>query len=142
MLALSQQVTTRLRQYDRKTRNTNNKKDPQSYSRVERRTLRQYLQNRTNNILSLFCYKRVITSGHQVIRTATFFILYFNYWNKKIINLANSKNPDETDHKEPSHLYFRCLQMYVRIYPMSENASMCDHIRFWYVSMYFEHKWP
>ena len=87
-------------------------------------TLRQYLQNRTNNILSLFCYKRVITSGHQVIRTATFFILYFNYWNKKIINLANSKNPDETAHKEPSHLYFRCLQMYVRIYPMSENASI------------------
>ena len=29
----------------------------------------------------------------------------------KIINQANSENPDETAHKEPSHLDFHCLQM-------------------------------
>ena len=39
---------------------------------------------------------------------------------KKYIYKANSENPDETAHKEPSHLDFHYLQMYVRIYPMSE----------------------
>ena len=39
---------------------------------------------------------------------------------KKQINLANSENPDETVHKEPSHLDFHCLQMYVRIYLVFE----------------------
>ena len=39
---------------------------------------------------------------------------------KKLINLANSENTDETAHKEPSHLDFHCLQMHVRIYLMSE----------------------
>ena len=29
-------------------------------------------------------------------------------------------NSDETAHKVPSHLEFYCLQMYVRIYLMSE----------------------
>ena len=32
---------------------------------------------------------------------------------------ANSENPDETAHKEPSHQDFHCLQMHVRIYLMS-----------------------
>ena len=35
---------------------------------------------------------------------------------QKCINKANSDNPDETAHKEPSHLDFHCLQMYIRIY--------------------------
>ena len=39
---------------------------------------------------------------------------------KIIINKANSENPDETAHKEPSHLDFHCLQMCVRIYLVPE----------------------
>ena len=34
--------------------------------------------------------------------------------------LINSDNPDETAHKEPSHLDFHCLQTCVRIYLMSD----------------------
>ena len=41
-----------------------------------------------------------------------------------IVNLANSENPDETAHKEPSHLDFHCLQTYVRIYLMSEVTRL------------------
>ena len=37
---------------------------------------------------------------------------------------ANSENPDETAHKEPSHPDFQCLQMYVRIYLMSEDIRL------------------
>ena len=33
-----------------------------------------------------------------------------------MINKANGENPDETAHKEPSHLNIDCLQMYVCIY--------------------------
>ena len=40
------------------------------------------------------------------------FVSYFDYWNKDLINQTNSENPDETAHKEPSHLDFHCLQMY------------------------------
>ena len=48
--------------------------------------------------------------GNQVIRTVPLSVSYFDYWNeKKMINLANSENPDETPHKEPSHLDFHCL---------------------------------
>ena len=39
---------------------------------------------------------------------------------KNKLTLANSENPDETAHKEPSHLDFHCLQIRVRIYLMSE----------------------
>ena len=38
---------------------------------------------------------------------------------QKCINKANSENPDETAHKEPSYQDFHCLQMYVQIYLMS-----------------------
>ena len=41
------------------------------------------------------------------------FVSYFNYCNKKIIKLANSENPDETAHKEPSHQDVHCLPKYV-----------------------------
>ena len=47
------------------------------------------------------------------------FVSYFNYWNKKQINKANSENPGETAHKEPSHLDLHCLKRYVQIYLMS-----------------------
>ena len=52
------------------------------------------------------------------------------------MNLANSENPDETAHKEPSHLDFHCLQTCVRIYLVSEfirpypyicHAEYCMH---------------
>ena len=39
---------------------------------------------------------------------------------KKIINYANSENPDWTAHKELSHLDFHCLHMCVRVYLVSE----------------------
>ena len=38
----------------------------------------------------------------------------------KLTIKANSENPDETAHKEPSHLDFHCLQMCVQIYLMSK----------------------
>ena len=38
--------------------------------------------------------------------------------------VANSENPDETAHKETSHLDLHCLQMCVRIYPMSEFTRL------------------
>ena len=44
-------------------------------------------------------------------RPCSFHILIIGM--KKYINLANSENPDETAHKEPSHLDFQSLQMYV-----------------------------
>ena len=52
-------------------------------------------------------------------RTATLYVSYFEYWNKKI-HQANINSSDETAHKEPSHLDYHCLQMYVGIYPLSE----------------------
>ena len=42
----------------------------------------------------------------------------------KKINLANSENPDETAHQEPSHLDLHCLQMCVRIYLISEFTGL------------------
>ena len=36
----------------------------------------------------------------------------FNYWNKNSINKAKGENPDETAHKELSHLDFHCLLIY------------------------------
>ena len=42
------------------------------------------------------------------------------------MNEANSENPDETAHKEPSHLDFHCLQMFVRNYLMSEFTRLDD----------------
>ena len=39
-------------------------------------------------------------------------------------NLSNSENPDETAHKEPSHLDLHCLHMCVRIYLMSEFTRL------------------
>ena len=38
----------------------------------------------------------------------------------KLTKLANSEIPNEAAHKEPSHLDFHCLQMYVQICLMSE----------------------
>ena len=38
------------------------------------------------------------------------FVSYFNNWNKKYTNKANSEN------LEPAHMDFHCLQMYARIY--------------------------
>ena len=43
---------------------------------------------------------------------------------KKIINEANSEYPDETAHKEPSHLDLHCLQMCGRMYLMSESTRL------------------
>ena len=43
---------------------------------------------------------------------------------RKLINLANSENPEETVHNEPSHLDFHCLQMFVQIYLMSEVTRL------------------
>ena len=51
--------------------------------------------------------------GHKVKSDSDLVLSYFNYWNKNLIYKANSENPDETAHKEPSHLDFHCLQMYV-----------------------------
>ena len=41
---------------------------------------------------------------HQVNSDSDLVVSYYNYWNKEIINLTNSGSPDETAHKEPSHL--------------------------------------
>ena len=51
-------------------------------------------------------------------------VSYFDYLNKKIKNKANSENPCETAYKEPYRLDFHCLQMYVRIYMMSEFTRL------------------
>ena len=48
------------------------------------------------------------------------FVSNNNFGVKKLINYTNSENPDETAHKEPSHLDFHCLQTCVRIYLVSE----------------------
>ena len=40
------------------------------------------------------------------------------------MNQANSENPDETAHKEPSHLDLHCLQVCVRIYLMSDVTRL------------------
>ena len=39
-------------------------------------------------------------------------------------NEANSEDPDETAHMEPSYLDFHCLQMSVRTYLMSEFTRL------------------
>ena len=46
----------------------------------------------------------------------------FNYLEKN--NKANSENPDETAHNEPSHLDFHYLQTCVRIYLMSKFTRL------------------
>ena len=66
---------------------------------------------------------------------------------KNKIYLANSENPDETAHKEPSHLGLNCLKICAGIYLMSEitrhyptvffqgEATMSDYaISFHYIS--------
>ena len=47
------------------------------------------------------------------------FVSHFKYWNK-----ATSENPDETAHKESSHLNLHCLQICVQIYMMSEFTRL------------------
>ena len=56
-----------------------------------------------------YCEPKVVSA------TLIVFIYFFIYSLTK-----NSENPDETTHKEPSHLDFHCLQMYARIYLMPE----------------------
>ena len=42
----------------------------------------------------------------------------------KLTKQTVKKKPDETAHKEPSHLDFHCLQTCVRIYQMSEFTRL------------------
>ena len=58
--------------------------------------------------------------GHQVNSDSDLVCFIFYLLELKYILNKQTQNPEEKAHKEPSHLDFHCLQMYVIIYLMSE----------------------
>ena len=81
----------------------------------------------------------------EVLRTATLFVSYFNYWNEKTTK-QTVKILWRRLIRGPSHLDFHCLQMCVRIYLMSEanwlySNKNFDGIKRKFVQLFYVKSW-